>query len=254
MAERYIFVNNAINDAIIRYYQSKSEPYGLTYNSFLVTVMRMIILLYGELDITNCYHTRNEKGMGGFDTNMTKYGYSEKELEKFKVNFEKFYEFDMRQRKLHIKRKNPYFNRVQKNLIDMMFQKNKRSPLDGKTAQEFYNLLFSANSSDFYRKTYAVLMAHNPYEVDEYFKKNMYIMSNKLTFLPIKKRLLSKDIYDFFGISQETFDKLTQVQIDNVNKQILDYYNIQFSDPDKDNKLVMAISTAKKRPNISIIA
>lgn len=253
MADRYIFVNNAINDSIIRYYQTKSEPHSLNYNTFLVSVMRMIVLLYGELDITNCYHTKNERGMGGFDTNMTKYGYPQKELEKFKVNFEKYYEFDMRQRKLHIKRKNPFFNRVQKNLIDMMFQKNKRAPLDGKTAQEFYNLLFTANSNDFYRKTYAYLMAHNPFEVDEYFKKNMYMMSNKLSFKPLKKRLLSKDIYDFFGVNQTLFERLTQLQIDNVNKQILDYYKIDITDPEKDSKLVMAISTAKKRPNISIV-
>ena len=72
---KYIFVNNAINDSIVMYYQSKDKPLSLEYNTFLVTVMRMIILLCGELDITNCYHTKNEKGMGGFDTNLTKYGF-----------------------------------------------------------------------------------------------------------------------------------------------------------------------------------
>ena len=155
MAQGYIFVNNAINDSIIKYYQSKANPNSIEFNTFLVTVMRMIVLLYGELDITNCYHTKNEKGMGGFDTNMTKYGYPQSELEKFKINFEKYYEFDMNQSKLHIKRKNPYFNRVQKNLIDMMFAKNKKVPLDGKQAQNFYNLLFTSTSNNFYRKTYA---------------------------------------------------------------------------------------------------
>lgn len=252
MAQRYIFVNNAINDSIIKYYQSKGNPNSLEFNSFLVTVMRMIVLLYGELDITNCYHTKNEKGMGGFDTNMTKYGYPQAELEKFKVNFEKYYEFDMKQSKLHIKRKNPYFNRVQKNLIDMMFAKNKRSPLDGRQAQNFYNLLFTSNSNDFYRKTYAYLMAKNPHEVDRYFKKNMYLMSNKLSFEPIRKRIMSKDIYDLLDIKMEDLNSVSQVQIDRVNKQIFDYFKVDMNDPEREPKLVEAITTAKKRPVIRV--
>ena len=32
-------------------------------------------------------------------------------------------------------------------------------------------LLFTANSRSFYRKSNAVVMAYNPYEIDEYFKK-----------------------------------------------------------------------------------
>ena len=251
---RYIFINNAINDAIIMYYQAKEKPYSLEYNSFMVTIMRMIVLLYGELDITNCYHTKNEKGMGGFDTNITKYGYPESKLDKFKEKFEKYYEFDMRQRKLHIKRKNPYFNSVQKSMIDMMFAKNKRNPLDANQAQEFYNMLFTANSIDFYRRTYALLTSTNPYEVDEYFRKNMFMISNKISIKPIKRRILSEDIYAFFGIKKDIFEKFTQKQIDNVNKQIYDYYQVDPYDYQKENKLRLAIAQAKKRPNIRIVA
>ena len=252
--KNYIFINNAINDSIIMYYQAKEKPYSVEFNTFMVTVMRMIVLLYGELDITNCYHTKNEKGMGGFDTNITKYGFPEKKLERFKINFEKFYEFDMRQKKLHIKRKNPFFNLVQKSLIDMMFAKNKRAPLDAAQAQEFYNMLFTANSVDFYRRTYAILTSTNPYEVDEYFRRNMFMLSNKITIKPIRRRILSEDIYSFFGIKKELFDKFTQKQIDNVNKQIYDYYQINPYDYQKEDKLRLAIAQAKKRPNIRIVA
>ena len=251
---RYIFINNAINDSIILYYQGKEKPHSLEFNNFMVTVMRMIVLLYGELDITNCYHTKNEKGMGGFDTNITKYGFPEKKLERFKKNFENYYEFEMKQRNLHIKRKNPYINLVQKNLVDMMFAKNKKAPLDAEQAQEFYNMLFTANSKDFYRRSFALLSSPNPYEVDEYFRKNMFMLSNKISIIPIKRRILAQDIYDFFGIKKEIFDKLTQHQIDNINKQIFDYYTIDPRDFEKENKLRLAISTAKKRPNIRIVA
>ncbi len=252
--ERYIFINNAINDSIIMYYNYKDKPFSKEFNSFLVTIMRMIVLLYGELDITNCYHTKNEKGMGGFDTNLLKFGLPPVKLERFKQNFEKYYEFDMRQKRLHIKRKNPYFNTVQKLMIDMMFAKNKRSPMDSKKAKEFYDLLFTANSLDFYRRTFAILSTNYPYEVDEYFRKNMFMISNKIKIVPIKRRLLPQDIYDFFGIKQSLFEKFTQHQIDNINKQIYDYYGVDSRDYQKENKLRIAISQAKKRPNIRIVA
>lgn len=251
---KYIFINNAINDSLIMYYSTKEKPHSVEFNSFMVTIMRMIVLLYGELDITNCYHTKNEKGMGGFDTNLTKYGLPEKKLERWKNNFEKYYEFEMRQKKLHIKRKNPFFNAVQKNMIDMMFAKNKKNPLNAEQAKEFYDMLFTANSSDFYRRTFALLSTNNPYEVDEYFRKNMFMISNKLKIVPIKRRVLAQDIYDFFGIKKELFDGFTQHQIDNINKQIYDYYGVDPMDYQKENKLRIAISEAKKRPNIRIVA
>ena len=252
MAQKYIFVNNAINDSIVMYYQSKEKPLSLAYNTFLVTIMRMIILLYGELDITNCYHTKNEKGMGGFDTNLTKYGYPEDQLENFKNNVEKFYEFDLKQRKRHIKRKNPYINRVQKNLVDMMFAKNRVVPLDGKKAKEFYNLLFTGESRDFYRRCYALAYEKHPYEVPKYFRKQMYLMTNKLTLIPVVKRQLSNEIYDLLGVDISVIPTLTQKQVDNLNQQIYNYYKVNERDYDKDAKLLEAISLSKKRPIIRV--
>ena len=250
MAQRYIFVNNAINDSIVMYYQAKNKPLSLAYKTFIVTVMRIIIMLYGELDITNCYHTKNEKGMGGFDTNLTKYGYPQEELEKFKVNFEKYYEFDVKQSRLHVKRKNPYLNRVQKNLVDMMFCKNKIAPFDGKKAHEFYNMLFTGDSKDFYRRTYAFAFAKNPYEVSKYFRKKMYLMSNKLTFVPIVKRQLSNEIYELLGVNTSLVPTLTQKQVDYINQQIYNYYQVDERAFDKDTKLLEAITISKKRPII----
>ena len=252
MAQKYIFVNNAINDSIVMYYQSKEKPLSLAYNTFLVTVMRMIILLYGELDITNCYHTKNEKGMGGFDTNLCKYGYPEDQLEIFKDNVEKYYEFDLKQRKRHIKRKNPYINRVQKNLVDMMFAKNRVVPLDGKKAQEFYNMLFTGESKDFYRRTYALAYAKHPYEVAKYFRKQMYLMTNKLTLVPVVKRQLSNEIYDLLDVDTSVIPTLTQKQVDNLNQQIYNYYKVNERDYDKDAKLMEAITMSKKRPIIRV--
>ena len=66
--------------------------------------------------------------------------------------------------------------------------------------------------------------------------------------------LWSEYIYNFFEIKKELFDKFTQKQIDNVNKQIYDYYQINPYDYQKEDKLRLAIAQAKKRPNIRIVA
>ena len=53
----------------------------------------------------------------------------------------------------------------------MLVKKNSQAPMDKNTILEFYNMLYTANNNDFYRKSIALLEAYNPYEIDEYFKK-----------------------------------------------------------------------------------
>ena len=69
------------------------------------------------------------------------------------------------------KKENKYFNLVQKYLIDMLIKKNNQEKLDKEDINNFYSLLFTARSTNFYYKSTAVLLAYNPYEIDDYFKK-----------------------------------------------------------------------------------
>ena len=48
MNTKYVFINNAINDAIVLYCQSSKDKESLNYNSFLVCVMRMLCTIYDE--------------------------------------------------------------------------------------------------------------------------------------------------------------------------------------------------------------
>ena len=76
----YVFVNEAMSNAINNYFKYKDDPNKLGFNTFDVVVARIIVWLYGELDITNCIKTMNEHGMGGFDMNICKFGYPQEEL------------------------------------------------------------------------------------------------------------------------------------------------------------------------------
>ena len=248
----YVFVNEAMSNAINNYFKYKDQPNRLGFNTFDVVVARVIVWLYGELDITNCIKTMNEHGMGGFDMNICKFGYPQEELVKFKDNFQKYYEIDLKNRNLAIKEKNPYMDIVQKNLVDMFFYKKKMMNLDNNQTKEFYDFLFSIKSNDFYKQTQALLMSEDPYDIVYYFNLKMFRFDNHYSFYLYKLDVLDMAIYDFFNVPSEDVEQFSQKQINSVNSQIYGYYQIDESDPNKVDKLIAAINNTKKKPKIEI--
>ena len=174
MADKYIFINDALNEAVVTYVKSKNKTNSKEYNSFLSCIMRMLVIIYGEEDILKSYSTKDFKL---FDNTLTKYGYSIENVNKFKTFMDNFYKIDMGQKDRTVKKKNKFFNAIQKLLIDMMVTKNNKGEINLEELVDFYELLFTANSFDFYRKTYALATAYNPYEIDEYFQKFYAISS-----------------------------------------------------------------------------
>lgn len=248
-----VFVNMAIESAINNYFKYKNQPDSLAFNTFDVVVARVIVWLYGELDITNCVKTRNEHGVGGFDNNICKFGYPASELEIFKENFENYYNLNEKNKTVAIKEKNPYMDLVQKNLIDMFFYKKTMMNLNTAETKEFYDYLFTIKSSDFYKQSYAILMSCDPYDVVYYFNLKMFKLDNKYTFSLYKIDQLNIDIYDFFGITPSQVESFNQKQINSVNKQMFEYFQIDDSDPNRVDKLVNAINNTKRKPKVDIV-
>ena len=56
----------------------------------------------------------------------------------------------------------------------MLVTRNKKEKLDVRIIKNFYKLLFTANNSSFYRSSNALVLAYNPYEIDDYFKKQNF--------------------------------------------------------------------------------
>ncbi len=248
-----IFVNESINNAINDYFKFKDTPTSLIFNTFSVVVARIIVLLYGELDIANCFKTMNEHGMGGFNMNICKFGYPEEELIKFKNNFQKYYELDKKNQNQAIKSKNIYMDLVQKNLIDMFFYKKVMMNLNESDTKEFYDLLFTTKSKDLYKQSYALLMSEDFDEVDYYFKLKLFRLENNYNFVLYKLNLLDMKIYNFFGLSKEVVNSFNQEQINKVNKQLFSYFSIEENDENKKEKLVTAINNTRKKPKIEIV-
>ena len=162
-----VFVNNAIDESIKNYLEYKEQEESIVFNGFLVSVIRMLLIIYGD-EIIEDYENKNSKA---FNKLLAKYGYEKELVKEFRMNFERTYKAMVKQEDKAIKKKNKYFNVVQKHLIDMLVKRHEKEEMDKNDIMEFYNLLFTANNSDFYRKSVAVKEAYDPYEIDDYFKE-----------------------------------------------------------------------------------
>ena len=141
----------------------------------MVSVISMLILIYGD-ELTNTYYTRDNDV---FKKLITKYGYSDENYQKFIDVFDKYYSFDLGERTKPIKKKNKFFNPVQKCLIDMLVAKNNKEAVKIETIIDFYESLFTIKNKNFFKKTYTLMTAYNPYEIDEYFKKQGLLINEQ---------------------------------------------------------------------------
>ncbi len=168
-----VFINEALNESLLLYLDVKDKKYSLEYNSFLCCVVRLLILIYGEENIISSF---KNKDVDGFSSLLIKYGMSIEDCSSFVNNLEKFYNFYKKQQNKAIKKKNKYFNLVQKSLIDMLVKKKEKETVSKEEIEAFYELLFTAQNRDFYRRSVALVQAYNPYEIDDYFKKQNLIV------------------------------------------------------------------------------
>jgi len=84
-----IFVNEAFTYALSEYLRNKKNPEGIKYNSFFVVVVRLLTMIYDELDILNPFYLNNENSL---DTNLKKYGFATENIIEFKKTLQRFYE------------------------------------------------------------------------------------------------------------------------------------------------------------------
>ncbi len=170
--EGNVFINEALNEGFKLYIENEKKEYSLDYNKFLCCIVRMLVIVYDKDVLVNAFHSND---VSSFDKELVRYGFSDVDVINFKTVCDKFYKFDLKQQSKAIKKKNKFFNLVQKYLIDMMKCKNNANSVNNEENNNFYDLLFTANSKDFYKKSTAVMLAYNPYEIDEYAKKQNLI-------------------------------------------------------------------------------
>lgn len=226
---RPYFINEALNKAINDYLISRDKEESILYNSFLVVVIRMLINIYGELDIINPYQTKNEKA---FDDNLMKYGATKEAIDNFKRTLDGYYQIDKRNAHSVRREYNPYFIDVQKLLIDLFTLKRINYGLTSSDSKDFFDLLYTPGTSNALRLSDNYLNAENEYEVAEYFKESYKVVPKVKE--EEKKDLFSFDVYKYFNISIADISKMSKEEVTKLNNQIYTSLGISSTAVNKD--------------------
>lgn len=221
-----IFVNKAFTEAINDYLSSKSNPDSIMYNSFLVVVIRLLTIIYDELDILNPFYLNDELFL---NQNLEKYGYSFDNINSFKNELQKFYENN----------NSLSFINIQKYLIDMFALKNKTLNLKKEDIDSFHNLLYTPSSTNILITSYNYLMAVDVNEIENYYVKKLN--ENKYKKPEKVKRTLNMDAYEALKYSFEDINNMSAEELENVNKKVYNYFDINENAINKDYLLERAV-------------
>ncbi len=243
-----VFVNEAFTKAIDDYLKNADNVQGIIYNSFLVVVVRMLVCIYSELDIVNPLVIGDEELLY---KNLTKFGYSRDSLNIFFSNLQLYYDISQRNQQNSQKEKNPYFEFVQKDLIDMFIIKKVNFYLTEEEVKTFYDLLYTPFSKNPLRVSYNFLMCTinntDVMEIDNYFKTQM--RDNIKVIKPQEKHYLNVKAYEILNYSMDDLNKMDSNELERVNHQVYDYFKIRENAINKEYLLEKAIEAIEREKN-----
>ena len=205
------FVNEAFTYAINEYLNNKENPEGVAFNSFYAVVIRLLTLIYDELDIVNPFYFNNEISL---NNNLKKYGYTDQEIINFKTALQNYYE----------NKTEDGFIFIQKSLINMFIKKYNSLKLTENEISSFRSLLYSPYSSNPLMVSYNFLMAKKPNEILDYFDKCVAENGKKEITKP--KETLNLEAYEILKYSLEDIKNMSPEKLDEVNKEVYNYFDI----------------------------
>ena len=184
------FINLAVSKAIENYLKYKGKLEEPIFSTFPVFVIRTLIYIYGELDIINPYITQNEHNMGGFDSNLAKYGFSLEKIQDFKNQF-LVYEQELSTNKIP----NTAFLKIEKYLIEMYFCKQKTMHLPIESQEEFKTYLYlPENQQPFIQEELnRVIIDKN--ELSLYFNSLAFEANHNFSIEELRRNTLTPSLY-----------------------------------------------------------
>lgn len=220
-----IFIKVSLDAAIKKYLLFRNKKDASLASDFLVYVICMLIYIYSETDILNPYINRQNNGEDGFRNNLGKFGLQPAKINKFLNDLEGYYETD-HYNKVNRLTKNEFFSYLQEDIIDMFLAKASSTNLDCAKYKEFENLLFSPNTTNEIRRKINEYVAVDSWAVINYYKECLYKKEHEVSFKQVKNNLLSYDVYNVFGITKDNLEVINQETLDEINRSIYGYFNI----------------------------
>lgn len=237
-----IFINEAFDSAIKNYLKNKNTNNEVMANSFAMMVLKMLANIYGEVDIINPYILKNEKS---FKQNITKFGYSSDEYNKFKNDFLEYYSIKNENQELNVKKANPYFVKVQKELVDMFCKKKVNYKVSREDEKAFFELLYTTKTDHPLRSSYNFLTAKNVKEVENYFYEQIDKEPEKVE-TPKKNNVLNIEAYEILNYSLTDIANMDADSVDKLNENVYSFFDIDEDAENKSDLLNSAIENYKR--------
>lgn len=243
MREEY-FVNVAFEESIKLYLAEKSNKDSLAFNSFPVVVIRLLALIYGNLDIINPYYLQNTIA---FMNNLSKFGISKSQIALFKDDFLRFYEFEETNKTRKIKLKNPYFTTIQKYLVDMFVAKKKMEEVSLEEEETFLDLIGSTHTKNPYRLSYSYLMSDDMSFIEKYYysKLNEMEVTQELALDKTITGDLNLEALNLLGVSLSNLKNMSNDEIHKAQNKAYKYFDVDIESPKREEDLKEAVNYYK---------
>lgn len=243
MREEY-FVNIAFEESIKSYIANANNQNNVHYNTSFVIVIRLLILIYGKLDILNPYYLKNSIV---FMNNLAKFGVNKSEIALFKDDFLRFYEFEKENEERKIKIRNPYFTVIQQYLVDMFIAKKKKESVSLKEEETFLDLIYSSHTTNPYRIAYNYLMSDDPNFIEKYYysKLNEMDVTREIALEKTINGNLNLEALNYLGINLSNLKNMSNEEIMKSQNKAYEYFEVDAESPKRDQDLKEAIDYYK---------
>lgn len=206
--ENYINANfeKAIND----YLNSKNSKSSVSYNSFMVTVIRALVFIYGELDIITPF---NNKDVITLHDNLLKFNLSKFQLNQFFNEVRVFEKIDVRDSIINI----------EKALIEMFICKKMYYEVTELEIEEFKKYIVSSDNDNMILLSYAYLYNLNNVILKYYIERNE--SSEKIS-VDETKKLLSPEAYKIVNQNYTDVCLLSAQEVEQINNLVYKSLNV----------------------------
>lgn len=220
-----IFISIGFDTAIKKYVLFTEKKHHDLATDYLVYIIMMLTFIYSKVDIMNPYLTRHKNGVANLLRNLTKYGLSEDQVNKFFSDLNNYLERD-NYNKIYNQYKNPYFLIIQEDLIEMFYAKWQSVDVSKEEMKKFKNLLYSSKNNNAACRKINELYNTDPDGALIYFSNIFSRKDYALMMIPKKDNVLDMNVYKLFDLNEKDIIKLNSATLEEINNGIYNYFHI----------------------------
>lgn len=230
------FVNEAFQKAIQDYIHSSKKQDGILYHSFFVVVIRILVLIYGKLDILNPFYLDNSVA---FFNNLAKYGMNKSDLALFKEEFLNYYQFEQTNKKRKIRIPNPYFKSTLRYLIDMFVAKKKNSEVGYLEEEEFLDLIYTDHTKNPYRISDRYFMLDDVMYAEKYYysRLNEFDVTKEVNLDQTLRMNLNLEAFQAMGIGLSNLSRMSSSEILKAKEEAYQYFEVDADSVNREEEL-----------------